>query len=359
MKKHLFAICAVLTVMVSSCEKEVTTTNAIPPATQDELRGTFIVNEGLFGAGNGTVSFRSSDGSFISSDIFLAVNNSALGDVVQSMHIYNSKGFIVVNNSQKVEVVSMNDFKKIKTITGFSSPRYFLPIDNNKAYVTDWFSNSAKIVDLNSLTITGSGPTGEGPEQMLLVNNKVYVCNAGGFGLDSSVTVIDAVTNSVLTTIEVGVNPGSLILDSNGKIQVLCSGSTGPDYIGATADDIGSSIVTIDPVTNTVISDVSLGQLVHPVKMVANKYGDKIYFLFGVDGYSGSIKRYDMLSGIMYNVSNTTDLFYGLGVHPASGDIYAGRYGFNANCYMLHFNENSQLVDSALVGIGPNNFSFN
>jgi YVTN family beta-propeller protein len=359
MKNHLFALCMLFTVIVISCEKEIGTNSGIPPGTEDELRGVFIVNEGLFGAGNGTVSFRSSDGGFFSADLFQAVNNTSLGDVVQSMHIYNSKGYIIVNNSQKIEVVSMKDFKTISTITGFSSPRYFLAVNNNKGYVTDWFSNTVKIIDLNSHTISGSVPAGNGPEQMVVINNKVYVCNGGGFGLDSTVTVIDAVTNSVIKTIEVGVNPGSLVLDNNGKIQVLCTGSTGPDYIGGTADDIGSSIVTIDPISNTVISDVSLGQFDHPVKMVANNSGDKIYFLFGADGYSGSIKRYDITSGTIYNVSGTTDLFYGLAIHPVSGDIYAGRFGFNANCYMLHYNENSLLLDSVLVGIGPNSFSFN
>jgi hypothetical protein len=125
-------------------------------------------------------------------DIFKTINGRTLGTFVQSMNIINDKAFIVVNGSAKVEVVNKTSFASLKTISGFRGPRFILPVSSDKAYISDWFANNIKVVDLNSLTITDSIPTGEGQNTMAMINNKVYVANIGGYGIDSTVTVIDA-----------------------------------------------------------------------------------------------------------------------------------------------------------------------
>ena len=56
----------------------------------------------------------------------------------------------------KIEVIDVGSFSSLHTITGFNSPRSFLPVSSTKAYVTDLYSNSIQIVNLNSSTITGS-----------------------------------------------------------------------------------------------------------------------------------------------------------------------------------------------------------
>ncbi|MEP7263135.1 MAG: YncE family protein [Bacteroidota bacterium] len=356
MKNFYFVSIALLTVFLVSCEKDKDNNNDPIPV----LHGTFIINEGSYGSGNGSVSFLSSDGSYFSQDLFFSANNLRLGDIVQSMKIYNSKGYIVVNNSHKVEVVSMQGFESIGTITGFSSPRYFLPLNSSKAYVSDWNSgtnNEIKIVNLNSLSITGSIAVGAGPEQMVISNGKVYVGNGGGLSVDSTVSVIDPATNTVIKTIQVGVNPASMLIDNDGKLLVLCSGSTGTDYIAGTADDLSSKLIVIDPATDNIISSFSIGQLVHPVKMTSNGAKNKIYILFGNDGYSGVIAELNTFSGTITNLGS--ERFYGLGINPDNGYIYAGRGGFSADCYMLRYTENAQLIDSMLVGIGPNSCVFN
>ena len=53
------------------------------------------------------------------------VNNRPLGDMVQSFSVADDKGFIVVNNSQKVEVVLLNTFKSSGCIRGILSPVFY------------------------------------------------------------------------------------------------------------------------------------------------------------------------------------------------------------------------------------------
>ena len=110
MKKATYLLMLAITALItSSCEKEKEETAGPLPA---NLHGVFIINEGAFGQGNASVSFASSDSSYYNADLFNAANGYPAGDLLQSMTIYHSVGYLCVNNSQRVEVVSMTDFKK-------------------------------------------------------------------------------------------------------------------------------------------------------------------------------------------------------------------------------------------------------
>ena len=219
---------SVIVVAIAGCKKD---DESLPASGSLNLtNGVFITNEGNFGSSDGSVTFFRTTSHEVIEDVFKRVNNRPLGDVVQSMTLDNNKGYIVVNNSRKIEVVNKNNFTSIGTINGFSSPRFLLPVNTSKAYVCDWFANNIKVIDMNSLTITDSIPAGSGPEQMALINNKVFVANVGGWEIDSTVTVIDATANSVITTIQTALNPNSVVTDANGKIWVLCNGWYGLDF---------------------------------------------------------------------------------------------------------------------------------
>ena len=91
----------------TSCENEsqdpIDDTNPIS-VSKNFKNGFFVVNEGNFSWGKATLSFIHQDGK-VENNIYEKVNNKVLGNVGQSMSIFNDKGYIVVNNSQKVEVV--------------------------------------------------------------------------------------------------------------------------------------------------------------------------------------------------------------------------------------------------------------
>ena len=70
--------------------------------------GVFILNEGNFKSGNGSLSFFSYDSSKLYNNTFLSINQRPLGDVPYSMNIGGSRAYIVVNNSGKIEVVDRN-----------------------------------------------------------------------------------------------------------------------------------------------------------------------------------------------------------------------------------------------------------
>jgi hypothetical protein len=113
-----YAIGSILCTFLFSCEKD-----------KEEVKytnGAFVVNEGAYTGNNGTISFYSFDEDTVVNDIFFVKNSRALGDVVQSMTIDNGKAYIVVNNSNKVEIADAVTFKELGVIENVNSPRYFI-----------------------------------------------------------------------------------------------------------------------------------------------------------------------------------------------------------------------------------------
>ncbi len=350
----LYSVFCIVVWLITSCEKE-KHTGVIPTS----LKGVFVINEGAFGQSNGDISFISENEMTKNINLFLGVNNRPLGDVVQSMSIIDNKGYIVVNNSQKIEIVRMNDFKSIGVINGFSSPRFILKVNSSTAYVSNWNDNNIKIINLGTNSITGTIPGGNGPEQMIKVNDKVYVVNVGGFGNDSTVTIINTLSNSVDTTFIAGINPNSLQLDANGFLWVLCGGTLGHDFTPATSDDIGGKLIKVDPATNAIIATFNFSQYEHPLKLAINDSKSKVYFLRGSSAYTGNVCSMEINAATLPGAALINREFYGLGINPSNENIYGSIGSFSANSYVLQYKNNGALVDSTQVGIGPNGFVFN
>lgn len=355
--KNLFILTALGTSLCfTSCKKDkdedpnpVTPEETIIPS--DYSSGIFVTCEGPFVGGSGTVSFYNRNNGNVSNNLFQSVNGLPLGSIVQSMEVYGGKGYIVVNNAGKVEVVNSSTFSSTGKISGLEQPRYFLGISATKGYVTQWGSSGAnkgvKIIDLSSNASTGLISTGSGPESMAMAGNFVYVANSGGFASDSTVTVINSTTDAVATTIKVGDAPNSVAVDKNGKIWVLCGGVYGPP-------ETAGKLVRINPTTNTIEATFNFSNTsAHPNHLCINKTKDVLYYLS-----SGEICAFPIGSTSLSSAIINRN-FYSLGVDPQTDLIYAGNAGnFTSNGYVLRFNSASALIDSFQVGIIPGNFCF-
>ena len=87
--------------LVASCSQD---DEGIPLPLGAYEYGFLVTNEGPFQNGSGTVSFVSDDYLFVDNEIFNQVNSSDLGNIVQSMGFHGDQAYIVVNNSNKIEV---------------------------------------------------------------------------------------------------------------------------------------------------------------------------------------------------------------------------------------------------------------
>ncbi len=314
--------------------------------------GIFIVNEGPFQTGTGTITYFNPDSNIVKQDVFEMVNNRPLGNIAQSMIIYDGKGYIVVNNAAKVEVVDLATFKSEATITNLFNPSQFLVIDKSKAYVSDWIGHVA-IVDLASNTISRTIPAGNGPDVMIKAGNYVYVANSGGLGVDNSVTVIDFISDKVVKTIKVGDVPTGMAVDGNGRVWVMCKG------IGFNGwpqpGDTPGKLVNIDPVSLTVgfeYNFASTGD--HPEKLVINKQKSIVYFLFNNGIYQLNIVLSNQVPEKLVSRN-----FYALGYENKTGYLYAAdAKNYVSNGIVLRLKADGSVVDSIQSGIIPRGFAF-
>ncbi|MBE0637361.1 MAG: hypothetical protein IH598_02445, partial [Bacteroidales bacterium] len=190
--------------------------------------GVFIISEGNYGSGNGSLSFLNFDSLNIYNDIFYAANDRPLGDVPCSMTFIENEIWVVVNNSARIEVMKDSDLSSTDAITGFSSPRFLVKVSNEKAYVSDFYSSEIAILNLKSRQIQGFIPIGRSSEQMVMAGGKVFVAFWSNYGFDglenNQLMVIDPQTNALTDSLLVGKEPNSMVLDAAGKLWVLCSG---------------------------------------------------------------------------------------------------------------------------------------
>jgi YVTN family beta-propeller protein len=319
-------------------------------------KGVFIVNEGNFQKGNSAISFYNRDTKTVEADIFNTVNTRPLGDVAQSMAIYNDRAYVVVNNSNKIEVTDINTFKSLGTIAGLALPRYFAGV-GNKGYVTEWVSFSSNgrvaVLDLAANTVTKTIPVGKLPGQVLVVNNKLYVVNSN----DNTISVINTGTDAVETTITVADSPNSLVLDANNKIWVLAGGKKAynPDFSINEANSTAGNLVRINPGTNIVELTLPFASRKDsPSRLTTNGAKNKLYY-----SYAGKVYQLDITATALPANAFINRNFYGLGVDPTTNVIYGGDAGFfSANGKVVRYNPSGTVLDSFQVAVGPNGFIF-
>lgn len=340
-------------IFFNSCEEE-GNTDSFP---KDFTGGAFITNEGAYGAGNGSVSFYSFEKDKLYNDVFKTVNGRVLGDVVQSISIHNELAFIVVNGSNKIEVVNAEKFTEVGVITDVALPRYYIGINQEKGYVSEWgtgFGTNVKVIDYSTLSVTKTITVGTGPERMILLNNLVYVANSGGWGNDNTISVIDTETDEVIKTISLdGDSPRDFVVDMNTDLWVICAGYI--DY--SDMSETPSKLIRINTTTNEVAETITIGETFHPSNIEISSDGSSIFYGGGY-AVQGIYKM-----GINENIVPARPVidksFYGFNIDPETGIIFALEApSYTVNGTLWRYEANGTLLGSYEAGVGPNGAGF-
>lgn len=336
----------VLLVFFVSCRKDKPEENAKPMAVVGSSGGVYITNEGNFQFGNARVSYYDIASTTITEDLYQTANKISLGDVCQSICFFNSKAYIVVNNSGKVEVVNPKTFVSSATIIGLSSPRYFLPVSNNKAYVSDLYANAISVVDLSNNSKTGSISCPGWTEEMVLSYGKAFVTNE----YKDKVYIINTLNDILEDSIQVGYGSNSIKADKNGKIWVLCGGSI--------TKGIKASLYKINPITKLVEQNFQFPNgTENPWRLHINGGNDTLYFL------NGGVFRMPVIATTLPAtafVPQGRHAFYGIGIEPHSGILYiSDAVDYVQRGVIYRYRNDGTLINSFLAGIVPGDFYFN
>ena len=183
---------------------------------------------------------------------FQATNTFAqLGLYANDIALYHDKLYVVNSGDDAVQVIDSTTGSQLDNILLESSCNpYNITIHEDFAYVSCWLSGQVARVDLQNTRNIAYLPVGNGPQGMAVVGEKLYIAISGypsySVGL---VKVVDLNAFEVLTTINVTLNPQSMIVDDLGFIHLICSGDYGYNF---------SQIKVIDSATDEVIESILL-----------------------------------------------------------------------------------------------------
>jgi YVTN family beta-propeller protein len=333
--KNLCSLIIIVLLFITSCDN-----SSDEPGTFPAGKGLFILNEGNFMAGNGSVSFYSEETCSIYNNLFSAVNNRALGDVPTFMAADGERGFIIVNNSGTIEIVDLRSMESIKTLTGLISPRQMVIYDG-KGYISSLTSCKITVIDINDAEMTESIDIGCSSEAMTVSGGKLFVANWSG---GNSIVVIDMMTDEVTTSVTTGLEPESMVVDKNGMLWVLCTGGYMNEEVPRLMKISTTSLEVESEMLFRTVTD-------NPSSLSINKTGDTLYYI------DEGIRRMPVTS-LSLPAETFVDaggrLFYRLSASGMTGKIcVTDAIDYQQKGDLLIYNSRGELTDTEQAGIIP------
>lgn len=297
MKRFNFLSIFIFVFILQSCVEDDGVVDFSTQPLEDYSDAYLVLNEGNFGDGVGTVSYASADFVSLRKNIFQTINGTPVGSVLQSGIVSGNQIYLVVNNSNKIEVVDRFSFESQSTIVSGGSnaienPRY-ITVSANYFYLSNYgsaFDGSTNFVSVfnsadNSFSTKIPTPTDGLIDRIYTAGSFVYAMTDGltpppTYNLisTSTIIVINPSSNTLETTLTLSSEPNSAVVVGN-DLYVLCSGYS--DFSGSVVEE--AAIWKIEGTTPTKVFDfvdVAGGQTATYLNIIGNDF----YFVLNNDG---------------------------------------------------------------------------
>lgn len=338
MMRYIYLLLAVLAVALSSCRNEdIVFIPEEVPTTQPEytdVDGFYLLCEGNINSNKASLDWFDARTGKYNRNIFPKANPyevKEMGDVGNDLGIYGSKLYVVVNVSNKVLVLDKRTAKKLGQIdipncrfvkfykgyayiTSYAGPVQMDPDYKQKGYVTKIDTATMKEVDRCIV--------GFQPDQLDIVNGKIYVANSGGYlmpNYENTLSVIDVATFKEERRIPIAINLGLCKADRHGVLWVVSRG----DYY-----DVPSRLYAYDTRKDRIVKtfDVPVssfwldGDLLYVVSTqwsYITMSNEVTYAVIDVNKMEVLTRNF-----ITDGTEKQIKIPYGIAVNPATKDIY-------------------------------------
>ncbi len=319
--------------------------------------GVFVLNEGGFGSANATLTFYDPESSGDPQTILKDKSGAFWGDVLQSMTFDNDKAYLVLNGSNKIEIANAStlEWESSLSFPDLDKPRYLSVIDN-KAYISVWgpydefyslIDSYILVVDLNTKTVVDKIDTDEGVERLLYTSDRLFASNYN-FGASSTLAVVDPGTNDLIDQLELTAGPNGLVVDKNGKLWVICTGT----YAGN-----DGMLYRINPSTLKIEDSFELGANPGGDLAISSDKNTLIYNV-GSSIYKMSVTDDAAPNETWFDAGDVTTL-YGLNTDPSTGDIYiTDALNFATAGKVYVYSKEGDFKNSFDAGISPTEVVF-
>ena len=390
---NLLAVAAILSVLFAGCrkddvilqpeeeqlppqeevlppEEETPPVEETPTETITSIVGFYLLNEGNMNMNKASLDYYDYKTGKYQRNVYGKANPDAtlgLGDVGNDIGIYGTKLYTVINASNKLEIMDVETTERLGEID-IKNGRY-ITFANGKAYVSAYDGDIGlgqntpngfvAEIDTSSLTITRRVEVGRQPEELAIVDNKLYVANSGGYSppnYETTVSVVDINSFQVINEIEVAPNLHRLKATESGDLYVSSRG----DYF-----NIPSQLYVVDTKEQKIKKtfDIPTSNL--------TIVGDTAYIIgsaFSYETFEWEIgyrmidtKKEELLEDnfLPKSVSDEIEMPYGIAVDPMSKNIYitdARDYVSPGTLYCI--DNNKEVKFTVKTGDIPAHFAF-
>lgn len=343
MMKRLFPLMSVLVLLGGCREVEVVVPTEYELVNESyrpesDVKGMYLVNEGNMGSNKCTLDYLDFENGWYARNLYAEKNPHVvkeLGDVGNDIRIYGSRLYVVVNCSNKVEVLNARTGVRIGQIE-IPNCRY-IRFYRGKAYVSayvgpvqlynpDAVKGAVYKVDTLSLQVEGKVTVGYQPDELEVLGEYLFVANSGGYmapNYDNTVSMIELEGFRQVRKIPVGINLHRIRADRYGRLWVTSRGNY---------ENIPSNLYVLERKKNSVEMVVT-DTLGIPCSNLFIQ-GDSLYY------YSTEWNNFTQRNTITYGIIDiktkrkVSDSFikdgtdgditipYGIAVHPETGDIF-------------------------------------
>lgn len=339
MKKYTYILLLSAFLMFFGCERDSVVDPSHITIPTSIKKGLYILCEGS-GVNTSKLAFYDLDSTFYQ-NIF---NPGNLGLYPDGM-IFDGQDLLIVEQGNylsggKIHRVDTSGKELNSQIVGINP--YSLCKANNKVYITNGPDTSVTVLDLSTFTFIKRIKVGYYPQEILAYNNRVFVCNTSYWSgpYDSTVTVIDAIGDSVVHSIVLQREPTSIALSRDNKLLIGCNSGNGKIF---EVDPVYYSILNSYDIVSGFGKDISV-----------DKNSDNIYFISGLSTIVRLNLSTKVSETVIDNPSPSSNTFYGYIFDSQNRNHYvANARNFVSNGFINKYDVQGVPIVFYETGIAP------
>jgi len=313
----------------------------IPSITIGQLRKVYILSEGGFSSGSAKLSLYNISQNVFTQSIFSPGN---LGLYPDGLIFYNNYLYLLEQGSYggQGKIYKLDTNGIVQNYSSFGTNPYSLAISNSKVYATNGPVSKVTVLNVNDFSIVKEISVGIYPQEIIAYNNNVFICNTSLYGgsKDSTVSVINSVTDSVIAKITVHKDPSSLAISKDNALLIGCPGNNG-------------KIFKVDLSTYQKLDSISLSSGFDKDISVDMNTGN-IYYINYNNGISYCNFSTGQVTDIISNPNPSANYFYGYNYDYTIGKHFiADAKDFTTTGSLYVYNSSGSLENTFATGIAP------
>ncbi len=306
----------------------------------------YILSEGSFSPGAAKLSLYQYSGNSFSLNVFspgnIGLYPDGLAKFQSNLYMLEQGNFGGAGKLYKLDSAGTVVNSKV-----FGTNPYSLTVINNKVYATNGPGSKVTVLDINTLNIIKEVNVGVYPQEILGFHNKVFVCNTSAFGgaSDSSVSIINSATDSVVARVFFNYQPVAIAITNDQKLLI---GTTGPQ----------GTIYKLDPDTYQKLDSFTVAGGVDK-DICVDKNSNYVYFI----NYNNNIGRLNLSTRVsdefIMNPNPASSFFYGYNFDYTNNKHFiADAKNFTVSGSLYIYSQAGVLEHTYTTGVAPRRIVF-